>query len=226
MSERREKKDRIRRRTIVGGRPPAPRQGLRGIPRGIEVLVKKASVDPTFRRVLMQSRAGAAREIELELTPAEMAILDAVPEDQLAAIVENTAVPSPQRRAFLGRAAATMLAAIVGGCIDDGDDPERTPPVVEGIRPDDVTHDVTRDAATRDAATPRPTPLGIRPDDLTRSAGRAYTRAVERAQTRAAATRDAALAPTGIVVEKGIRPTAAPTSTPKPAEKSTQTGQE
>jgi hypothetical protein len=171
------------------------------------VLVKKASVDPAFRKNLMERRAGAAREIELELTPAETALLDAVPEGQLAAIVDKTTVPDPQRRIFLGRAAATMLAAILGSCIEDGDDAEPTPIEVEkGIRPGDLTrYAATDEAATRDTpAPPTATPMGIRPGDLTESAGRVQTRAVERAQTRAAATRDAALA-----------------VTPKPADKST-----
>ncbi len=53
------------RTTIVGGRPPGSGQRLGPIPRGIEVLVRKASVDAEFRRVLLAERAQAARRIDL-----------------------------------------------------------------------------------------------------------------------------------------------------------------
>ena len=41
------------RTTIVGGRPPGSGHGVGQIPRGIELLVKKASVDPEFRKLLL-----------------------------------------------------------------------------------------------------------------------------------------------------------------------------
>ncbi len=84
------------------------------IPRGIEVLVKKAAVDADFKRLLLAKRAGAAREIELELGAAEAAMLNAVPAAQLEAIIAQTVVSPMTRAAFLGRAAAVMLAALAG----------------------------------------------------------------------------------------------------------------
>ena len=48
------------RTTIVGGRPPGSGKTLGPIPRGIEVLVKKAAVDPSFKQTLMEKRAKAA----------------------------------------------------------------------------------------------------------------------------------------------------------------------
>jgi hypothetical protein len=92
-------------------------------------LIKKASLDPAFSRLLLEQRATAAREIQLELTPAETAILDSVPEVQLQAMIDKVKVPDAQRRAFLGGLGAAMLAAVAAGC---------TPPtaVVEGIRPE------------------------------------------------------------------------------------------
>jgi acyl carrier protein len=81
-------------------------------PRGLEVLVTKASVDGQFRALLLQSRAEAAAEISLELTPAETLLLNAVPAEQLDAVIARTSVPDEHRRAFLGRAAAAMLAAL------------------------------------------------------------------------------------------------------------------
>lgn len=56
------------------------------IPRGIEVLIKKAAVDAEFKAVLLQRRAAAADEIGLVLEPAEKAMLAAMPEAQLEAV--------------------------------------------------------------------------------------------------------------------------------------------
>lgn len=100
------------RTTIVGGRPPGSGQSVGPIPRGIEVLVKKASVDADFRQALLDERAGAADRIGLALEPAEVMMLRAVPAAQLKAIIARTSVPQEHRRAFLGKAAVAMLAAL------------------------------------------------------------------------------------------------------------------
>jgi len=81
-------------------------------PRGIEILVKKASVDGAFRRHLLKERSGAAARIGMELDPAEAAVLDAIPEGQLIAIIEKTKVAPLLRPNFMGYAAAAMLAAV------------------------------------------------------------------------------------------------------------------
>ncbi|MHC4249686.1 MAG: hypothetical protein ACYS9X_11225 [Planctomycetota bacterium] len=86
-----------------------------GIPRGIEVLVKKAAVDPGFRALLLEKRADAARQIALELDPAEEAMLAAIPASQFEAIIASTKVDDQVRPAFLGRAAAVMIAALGAG---------------------------------------------------------------------------------------------------------------
>ena len=119
------------RTTIVGGRPPGKGRGISDIPRGIEVLVKKASVDPQFKALLLARRDAAAEEIDLKLDPAEAMMLRAVPAEQLETIIAGTKVDPGSRRAFLGKAAAAMLAAIgvsqVGcGCM----------PAPTGVRPD------------------------------------------------------------------------------------------
>lgn len=103
------------RTTIVGGRPPGSGQKVGQIPRGIEVLVKKASVDPEFRQRLLEDRDGAAEQIGLTLDPAEVMMLRATPAAQLEAIIDRTTVPQHQRRAFLGKAAAATLAALCAG---------------------------------------------------------------------------------------------------------------
>ncbi|MGD8718946.1 MAG: carboxypeptidase-like regulatory domain-containing protein [Candidatus Zixiibacteriota bacterium] len=81
-------------------------------PRNVEVLIHKAAVDPAFKKKLLEKRAGAADDIALTLTAAEAAILEAVPEDQLKAIVGRTRVSPGLRPVFLGYAAAAMLAAL------------------------------------------------------------------------------------------------------------------
>ena len=82
------------------------------IPRGIEVLVKKASVDAAFKALLLADCPTAAARIGLELDAAEAALLRAVPQDQLEAIIERASVPEEHRRTFLGQAAAAMLTVL------------------------------------------------------------------------------------------------------------------
>ena len=106
------------RTTIVGGRPPGSGKPVGDIPRGIEVLVKKAAVDPEFAELLLAHRDKAAEEIGLDLDPAEVMMLRAVRREQLESIINQTSVPKEHRRAFLGKAAAAMLAALaVGGAL-------------------------------------------------------------------------------------------------------------
>ncbi|NIT37262.1 MAG: hypothetical protein GTN49_12330, partial [candidate division Zixibacteria bacterium] len=110
------------RTTIVGGRPPAGGKSLADVPRGVEVLIKKAAVDPAFKKILLEKRAAAAETIALVLEPAEAAMLDAVPLPQLEAIVANTKVSPKLRPAFLGYAAGAMLAALAAKAPADNAD--------------------------------------------------------------------------------------------------------
>jgi hypothetical protein len=123
------------RTTIVGGRPPGSGQPLGNIPRGIEVLMKKAAVDPAFRETLLTRRAEAANEIGLRLEPAEAMMLAAAPREQLEAVIAQTTVPEEHRRVFLGKTAAAMLVAVgavaVGSALCLG-----VRPATKGIRPD------------------------------------------------------------------------------------------
>jgi hypothetical protein len=139
------------RTTIVGGRPPGSGQPLGNLCRGVEVLVKKASVDPAFKELLLKQRAGAAAEIGLQLDPAEAAMLAAATPEQLEAVIASVTVPEEHRRTFLGTVAAAMLAAlgvaVVGGLVCPagsrarhnsvkGIRPEQYPTKVGGIQPD------------------------------------------------------------------------------------------
>ena len=125
------------RTTIVGGRPPGGGANVGDIPRGIEILVKKAAVDPAFKKLLLEKRAEAAEAIALKLEPAEAPMLNAVPVKQLEAIVANTKVNPSVRPAFLGYVAAVMLAALgaTTGCEDAGTGPD-DPGATRGIQPD------------------------------------------------------------------------------------------
>jgi len=134
--------------TIVGGRPPGSASGGGDIPHGIEVLVKKASVDRAFRQVLLEKRAEAAREIDLPLSSAEVATLNAIPRAQIEQIIEKITVPDEHRRVFLGKMAAAMLAVLGIGL--SGEDSAVGQIIVRGTRPDDER--------------PWPAPTGIRPD--------------------------------------------------------------
>jgi hypothetical protein len=106
-----------------------------GIPRGVEVLIKKAAVDPAFKKMLVEKRAPAAETIALKLEPAEAAMLDAVPLPQLEAIVANMKVDAKLRPAFLGYAAGVMLAALSTAILACDGGPFE-PPSTLGSRPD------------------------------------------------------------------------------------------
>ncbi len=142
------------RTTIVGGRPPGAGKGVGDIPRGVEVLVKKASVDPEFKAALLARRADVAKDIGLALDPAEVMMLNAVPAAQLEGIIARTTVSPGKKSAFLGRAAAVMLAALGTGI---GCDEERNIPTT-GVRSDrpKVEKSVATTAASEKATTQTP----------------------------------------------------------------------
>jgi TonB family protein len=108
------------RTTVVGGRPPGKSAIPRHIPRGLEVLVKKAAVDPAFKKLLFEKRAEAAKAIGLKLNAAEEAMLTAVPLPQLEGIIAYTRVAPKLRPAFLGYAAGAMLLVVGVAAIEYG----------------------------------------------------------------------------------------------------------
>jgi hypothetical protein len=90
-----------------GSRPSVP-----AMPRGIEVLVKKASVDRAFRELLLEERGAASAAIGLELSTTEIAVLNSLPRVQIEQVVDHTPVPDEHRRVLLGKIAAAMLAVL------------------------------------------------------------------------------------------------------------------
>ncbi len=98
--------------TIVGGRPSGATDRGRGIPRGMELLLKRAAVDSAFRADLLARRARVADELNLPLDRTERSMLDGIPEAQLRGIITATPVPEPQRKLLSGASAAAMLALL------------------------------------------------------------------------------------------------------------------
>lgn len=119
--------------TIVGGRPPGSGKESASVPRGIEILVKKASVDSDFKEALLKERAAAACRIDLSLEKSEISILNNIPQPHLEGMISATKVSPNMKQIFLGYTAAVMLAALtVTACASERDYGTR------GISPDDV----------------------------------------------------------------------------------------
>lgn len=113
------------RTTIVGGRPPEEGASLPPVPTGIQRLLYLAAMDEPFRRVLCERRAGAAVAAGVELTASEAAILGAVTDAQLEAMIASIPPPPVERRSFLRETAASAVlalggAALSGACVTRG----------------------------------------------------------------------------------------------------------
>ena len=121
--------------TIVGGRPPGSGKETDLVPRGIEILIKKASVDHAFKEALLKERAAAASRIDLSLEDTEVTMLNNIPQPHLEGIISATKVSPNMRQIFLGCTAAVMLAALTATASASDDDSRLVP---QGIRPDDV----------------------------------------------------------------------------------------
>ena len=99
-------------KTIVGGRS-ADNRPTGNSPHGIEILVKKASVDEGFAKLLLESPEEAARLISLDLQDSERKILVSTPKTTLQTMITNTSVKRHQLSAFRTLSASLMLAAIL-----------------------------------------------------------------------------------------------------------------
>jgi hypothetical protein len=99
-------------KTIVGGRS-ADNTPAGSSPRGIEILLKKASVDQEFAKLLLESPEDAARLISLDLQDSERRIMLNTPRATLQTMIRHTTVKRHQLSAFKTVSAALMLAAIL-----------------------------------------------------------------------------------------------------------------
>ncbi len=151
--------------TIVGGQPPGNDRAMQPVPVGIEQLMAMAAVDPDFAEALYVDQESAVAASGVELTATERGILAATPEPALRQMVGNVggAIPDEERRAFLGRSAAALLA-LVGGVLPLG--ASGCDQKVKGIQPDKPPPNVPDQPKTK-AVKPPPEPMpptGIRPD--------------------------------------------------------------
>jgi hypothetical protein len=137
--------------TIVGGRPAGQADLGKGIPRGMELVLKKAAVDAGFCERLLAERLEAVKDLGLTLDSSEEQMLQTIPVGQLRLIISRTKVPAPQKSVFLGTSVAAMVALItqftfspVAGRAEDADSgtsrqTTQRPPNLEwegGARPD------------------------------------------------------------------------------------------
>lgn len=124
------------RTTIVGGRPPEDDAKVPPVPTGIQRLLRLASVDESFRQELIDRRAEVAEAAGVELTPSERAILTAIPADQLARMAGQLPEPTPDRRSFLRKTAATAVVLLGGAALSDCDSCDKSNQLVSEPAPD------------------------------------------------------------------------------------------
>ena len=103
------------------------------VPVGVEKVLFVAATDEQFRQALLTDRRRAVQERGLSLRPSELALLAAVPDQQLCVAIDgmDTSPTNVRRRTFMrvvAATAATVAAVEALGCSDDN--------VSTGIRPD------------------------------------------------------------------------------------------
>ncbi len=99
-------------RTIVGGRSRSDRL-VGDFPRGIEILLKKASVDPMFCQFLLQDPLNAAQSIALDLKPVEINILTNTSISVLQRMITNIHVPKQHIKTFRTGKITAILALVL-----------------------------------------------------------------------------------------------------------------
>jgi len=82
------------------------------IPRGIQVLLRKASRDREFRTLLLERRAGAAASAGVELRRVEIAILEDISREQLDTLIDESKGlrPAADRPRIAAVVAVVLLA--------------------------------------------------------------------------------------------------------------------
>ncbi len=112
--------------TIVGGQPPGNQRLLSEIPVGLEQLLAMAAASEEFAAILRNEPERALKASGLQLTDTERAVLHAIPGPMLDTMIGRveTALPQPERRAFLERAGAALAlllgAGALAACKDSG----------------------------------------------------------------------------------------------------------
>jgi hypothetical protein len=151
--------------TIVGGQPPGNQRLLSEVPVGLEQLLAMAAASEEFARALREDPDSAVRASGLLLTSTEQAVLRATPEPMLLKMIARVAeaLPRPERRAFLERAAAAMVALVGGVALGSCKDGDKS---AQGAKGSGATEpmDPMRPLDGMQDATPNLRPMGMRPD--------------------------------------------------------------
>lgn len=143
----------------------AQKSSRKDIPRGLELLIKRASIDGDFRKDLLQKRVGLLEELNINLDETEKSMLACVPEEHLARMIDATEVPSAQRKALSTGSVAAMIALFTQLALTPVASSAENPPstaqnssytgnsgdnnfavLLTGIRPDDEDHLADRGA--------------------------------------------------------------------------------
>jgi len=103
-------------RTIVGGRSTA-HEDRGSYPRGVEILLKKAKVDPGFRELLLGDPLAAAESIELTLSRSERNVLSNTSRSILSAMIGRTFVPRHHVRSFLTQKAPALIFLVMASTV-------------------------------------------------------------------------------------------------------------
>lgn len=82
------------------------------LPRNVELLLKKAAVDPPFRAQLLAQPAATAAAYGLQLSPSESALLAAASAEQLEAAIRALVVPPALHEALRHGTPAAAAAAL------------------------------------------------------------------------------------------------------------------
>ena len=92
MEDRKKGERETQKPTIVGGRPPGSVVEGFTIPRGIELMLKKAAADPEFMKRILDNGEEAASSISLALRPSESEMLRSMSREQLETVINKTSV--------------------------------------------------------------------------------------------------------------------------------------
>lgn len=82
------------------------------VPRGLEILIKKAAVDKKFRHSLVTKREKFADELNIPLEDSERLMLSSVSANHLEMMIGHTDVPEKQKTHLAKASTATIVALI------------------------------------------------------------------------------------------------------------------
>jgi hypothetical protein len=103
-------------KTIVGGRSNSDTNHDL-FPRGIEILIKKASCDRKFKKKLLKDPLKAADILSLELNENEKKIITETSKSLLKSMIKKTNIKKRHENAFMTKSASVMLSALLAGDI-------------------------------------------------------------------------------------------------------------